>query len=254
MNSETVLIVDDAPANLKLTRLVLSGAGYDVCTAADAEEALQLVKDFRPRAVLTDIRLQGMDGLELVRRLRTDPATHDMVILAVTASALRSDEQKAAEAGCDGFIVKPYDTRKLPAILRQHLSRPASPSTRPAPPAGALPTAELRRRFLAEGAEQSRRLIETLGTGFHREEARDTFRRWSGLGKTLGTGTDRRACAPGRDAAGRAAPAGFAATIRDAQPASPAFHSAAAAQTGHGAIARADDQTARREEARIDCV
>jgi len=186
MNGETVLIVDDAPANLKLTRLVLSDAGYDVCTAADAEEALQLVKDFRPRAVLTDIRLQGMDGLELVRRLRTDPATHDMIILAVTASALRSDEQKAAEAGCDGFIVKPYDTRKLPAIVRQHLSGPASPSTRPAPPTGTLPTAELRKRFLAEGAEQSRRLIETLGTGFHREEARDTFRRWSGLGKSLG--------------------------------------------------------------------
>jgi DNA-binding response OmpR family regulator len=182
MNGETVLIVDDAPANLKLTRLVLSDAGYDVCTAADAEEALKLVKDFRPRAVLTDLRLHGMDGLELVWRLRTDPATHDMVILAVTASALRSDEQKAAEAGCDGFIVKPYDTRKLPAIVRQHLSRPAAP-------AGAqniLPTAELRRRFLAEGAEQSRRLIETLGTSFHREEARDTFRRWSGLGKTLG--------------------------------------------------------------------
>jgi two-component system cell cycle response regulator DivK len=188
MNGETVLIVDDAPANLKLTRLVLSDAGYDVCTAADAEEALKLVKDFRPRAVLTDIRLQGMDGLELVRRLRTDPATHDMVILAVTASALRSDEQKAAEAGCDGFIVKPYDTRKLPAIVRQHLSRPAAanPSTRPAAATGTLPTAELRRRFLAEGAEQSRRLLETLATSFHRQEARDTFRRWSGLGKTLG--------------------------------------------------------------------
>jgi DNA-binding response OmpR family regulator len=188
MNGETVLIVDDAPANLKLTRLVLSDAGYDVCTATDAEEALKLVKDFRPRAVLTDIRLQGVDGLELVRQLRTDPATHDMVILAVTASALRSDEQKAAEAGCDGFIVKPYDTRKLPAIVRQHLSGPAatSPTTRSATSKGTLPTAELRRRFLAEGAEQSRRLIESLGTRFPRQEARDTLRRWSGLGKTLG--------------------------------------------------------------------
>jgi len=190
MSSETVLIVDDAPANLKLTRLVLSDAGYDVCIAKDAEEALKMVKDFHPRAILTDLRLPGMDGLELARRLRTDPATHDMVILAVTACVLRSDEQKAAEAGCDGFIVKPYDTRKLPAIVRQHLSRPgaASHSTRLAAPAAArtLPAAELRRRFLAEGAEQSRRLIESLGTGFRRHEAQDTFRRWSGLGKTLG--------------------------------------------------------------------
>jgi len=190
MSTETVLIVDDAPANLKLTRLVLADAGYDVCTATDGEEALKLVKDFQPRAVLADIGLRGMDGLELVRRLRTEPATQDMVILAVTASALRSDEQKATEAGCDGFIVKPYDTRKLPAIVRQHLSRPAAAglSTRPATEKGTLPTAELRKRFLAEGAEQSRRLIETLGTSFPHEQARDTFRRWSGLGKTLGQG------------------------------------------------------------------
>jgi DNA-binding response OmpR family regulator len=191
MSSETVLIVDDAPANLKLTRLVLTDAGYDVCIAKDAEEALKMVKDFHPRALLTDLRLPGMDGLELARRLRMDPATEDMVILAVTACALRSDERKAAEAGCDAFIVKPYDTRKLPAIVRQHLSRPSAAGSSPRPAATAaatrtLPTAELRRRFLAEGAVQCRRLIESLGANFHRQEAQETFKRWSGLGKTLG--------------------------------------------------------------------
>ena len=186
MNAETVLVVDDAPANLKLTELVLAGAGYDIQTARDAEEALTMLRDIRPRAVLTDLRLPGIDGLELARRLRADPATQDSVILAVTASALRSDEQSAVAAGFDGFIVKPYDTRKLSAIVRQHLARTTAFGTRPRLEAGSLPTAELRRRFLAEGAEQSRRLIETLGTDFDRENARAIFKRWSGLGGTFG--------------------------------------------------------------------
>src|SRR5690242_9565986 len=186
MNAETVLVVDDAPANLKLTELVLAGAGYDIQTARDAEEALTMLRDIRPRAVLTDLHLPGIDGLELARRLRADPATQDSVILAVTASALRSDEQSAVAAGFDGFIVKPYDTRKLSAIVRQHLARTTAFGTRPRLEAGSLPTAELRRRFLAEGAEQSRRLIETLGTDFDRENARAIFKRWSGLGGTFG--------------------------------------------------------------------
>ena len=188
MSSETVLIVDEAPANRKLTELVLAGAGYQVCSAKDAEEALQLVRDFRPRAVLTDIHLPGMDGLELTRRLRTDPATQDTIILAVTACALRSDEQKASEAGFDGYIVKPYDTRKLPAIVRGHLSRTAAANLipPPAPAAATIPAAEVRRRFLAEGAEQSRSLMAILGTHFDPQEARTTFKRWAGLGSTLG--------------------------------------------------------------------
>ena len=189
MNNETVLIVDDAPANRKLTELVLAGAGYQVCTAGDAEEALKLVRDFRPRAVLTDIRLPGMDGLELTRRLRTDPATQDAIILAVTACALRSDEQEAIDAGFDGYIVKPYDTRKLPAIVRRHLSRTALASLIPplaSPPTATISAAELRRRFLAEGAEQSGCLMATLGTNFDLQKARTTFQRWAGLGNTMG--------------------------------------------------------------------
>jgi two-component system, cell cycle response regulator DivK len=189
MSSESVLIIDEAPANLKLTSLVLADAGYDVRTAKDAEEALALMRDFRPRAVITGIRLPGIDGLELTRRLRTDPSTQDTVILAVTACALGSDEQKATEAGFDGYILKPYDTRKLPAVVRQHLSRaaghrPGARHTAAAPIA--IPTDELRRRFLAEGAEQSRKLTEATGAGFDCDHARSTFKRWAGLGSTLG--------------------------------------------------------------------
>ena len=184
MSPETVLVVDDAPANLKLTELVLAGAGYDVQTAKDAEEALDKLRDFRPHAVLTDLRLPGMDGLELARRLRNDPATQDAVILAVTACALRSDERKAVAAGFDGYIVKPYDTRKLPAMVQQYLARTEASPNRPR--SGVTPPAELRRRFLAEGAEQSRRLIETLATDFDRENAIAVLKRWLGLGGAFG--------------------------------------------------------------------
>jgi DNA-binding response OmpR family regulator len=104
---------------------------------------------------------------------------------------LRSDEQKAADAGFDGYIVKPYDTRKLPAIVRQHLVRRGqnqhpSPIAAVAAQSGEVPDAEIRRRFLAEGAEQSRRLIESLGRNFDRDDARTTVNRWDGLGRTLG--------------------------------------------------------------------
>src|SRR5690349_18287709 len=101
MSSEPILIVDEAPANLKLTRLVLAGAGYDVRTANDAEEALQVLRQFRPRVILTDLHLPGMNGLELTRRLRMDPATENTIILAVTGSALESDEHRARAAGFD---------------------------------------------------------------------------------------------------------------------------------------------------------
>jgi two-component system cell cycle response regulator DivK len=189
MPSEPILIVDDAPANLKLTRLVLAGAGYDVRTARDAEEALRLLRQFHPRVILTDVHLPGMNGLELTRRLRTDPATEDTIILAVTGCALENDEHQARAAGFDGYIIKPYDTRKLPAIVRQHLARAAGSVDQSQPaaaPGNTLPPTELRRRFLAEGAEESRGLIEQLHAGFNAAQAREVVRRWIGVGNTLG--------------------------------------------------------------------
>src|SRR5712692_5651615 len=159
MTSDPILIVDETPANLKLTQLVLASAGYDVRTAKDAEEALDVIHEFHPRLILTGIRLPGMDGLELTRRLRTDLTTHDTVILALTGCALKNDEQRAIDDGVDGYIVKPYDTRKLPAIVRQHLARSAGSHARASFAAAAggaeIPAGELRKRFLAEGAEQS---------------------------------------------------------------------------------------------------
>jgi two-component system, cell cycle sensor histidine kinase and response regulator CckA len=95
---EPILIVDDNPANLKLARVMLTAEGYEVRVAVDAEEALSLLADFRPRLILMDLQLPGMDGLTLTRRLKDDPATCDVAIVALTAYAMKGDEDKAMQA------------------------------------------------------------------------------------------------------------------------------------------------------------
>jgi len=114
---EPILIVDDNPTNLKLARVVLAAEGYEVRVAVDAEEALTILDGFHPRLILMDLQLPGMDGLTLTRRLKGDPATSGVAILALTAYAMKGDEEKARQAGCDGYITKPIDTRTLPAVI-----------------------------------------------------------------------------------------------------------------------------------------
>jgi CheY-like chemotaxis protein len=121
MAGEPILIVDDNPANLKLARVLLASEGYEVRTAADAEEALAVLKAFRPRLILMDIQLPGMDGLELTRRLKADPAMRGIVILGLTAYAMKGDEERILAAGCDGYVAKPIDTRRLPSQIAELL-------------------------------------------------------------------------------------------------------------------------------------
>jgi CheY-like chemotaxis protein len=122
MAGERILVVDDNPANLRLLRLLLSGESYEVRTADGAEEAITILEDFRPRLILMDLQMPGMNGFELARRLKGDAATRDIVIVALTAYAMKGDEERAREAGCDGYVSKPIDTRTLPALVARHLS------------------------------------------------------------------------------------------------------------------------------------
>jgi CheY-like chemotaxis protein len=117
-----ILIVDDNPSNTKLLVFLLQAKGYDVRSAANADEALAVIAEHRPRLILMDLQLPGMDGLTLTRKLKADPATQDISIIAATAYAMRGDEERARAAGCDGYITKPIDTRQLPADIARFLA------------------------------------------------------------------------------------------------------------------------------------
>jgi CheY-like chemotaxis protein len=122
MAGEAILIVDDNPANLKLARVVLSAAGFEVRTAVDAEDALRALRVFRPRVVLMDLQLPGMDGFDLTRRLKADPDHRSILVIALTAYAMKGDEEKARAAGCDGYLAKPIDTRSLASTVAGYLA------------------------------------------------------------------------------------------------------------------------------------
>jgi two-component system, cell cycle response regulator DivK len=122
MAGESILIVDDNAQNLKLARVILATEGYDVRTAADAEEALRLLTSYAPRLILMDLQLPGMDGLELTRHLKADPARQGLVIVALTAYAMKGDEEKARAAGCDGYVTKPIDPGRFASVVAEHLA------------------------------------------------------------------------------------------------------------------------------------
>ena len=123
MAGEAILVVDDNAQNLKLARVMLSAEGYQVRTAVDAEEALELLAGFTPRLILMDIQLPGMDGLELTRRLKADPQRQDILVVALTAYAMKGDHERALAAGCDGYLAKPIDSDALAGMVGAMLSR-----------------------------------------------------------------------------------------------------------------------------------
>jgi CheY-like chemotaxis protein len=192
MLKNSILVVDDTPVNLKLVRLLLSRNGFDVRTAATAEEALKVVKQFQPELVLADIQLPGMSGLEFTRRLRADPTSQNTVVVALTAFAMNGDEDKALAAGCNGYITKPIDTRTFPALIRQYLKNsPAraaeSPMTySPQADDGESQIQELRQAFITDGKQETARLISNLGTSFDDAEASVIAHRWAGSGGSIG--------------------------------------------------------------------
>jgi CheY-like chemotaxis protein len=117
MNGASILVVDDNNTNLKLVSDVLEFDGYRIMKASDAEAAQAIIRSTPPDLILMDIALPGMDGLTLTRQLKADEATRHIIIVALTAFAMKGDDQKARDAGCDGYITKPIDTRTLPAAV-----------------------------------------------------------------------------------------------------------------------------------------
>jgi CheY-like chemotaxis protein len=119
--SAKILVVDDNPTNLKLVSELLEFEGHEVLKAVDAEEAQVVLASTLPNLILMDIALPGMDGLTLTRKLKADERTRHIRIVALTAFAMKGDDLKALDAGCNGYVTKPIDTRKFPAEVAAFL-------------------------------------------------------------------------------------------------------------------------------------
>jgi CheY-like chemotaxis protein len=125
--------VEDNPMNLELVSDVLRSAGYTVLEAMTAAEGIRIATERLPDLVLLDLRLPDMDGLEVVRRLRTDPRTAALPIVAVTAQAMKGDEEAARIAGCWGYITKPVNTRTLVLEIGRYLGTKVRNGGQPRP-------------------------------------------------------------------------------------------------------------------------
>jgi two-component system cell cycle response regulator DivK len=123
-----VLIIEDNPANMTLAMFLLQSAGHDVLSATDAEAGLTLARSERPNLILMDIQLPGMDGLEATGLLKRDAATRSIPVIALTALAMKGDEERIRAAGCDGYIAKPLAYKELLAVVANYLvvGRPVS--------------------------------------------------------------------------------------------------------------------------------
>jgi CheY-like chemotaxis protein len=116
-----VLIVEDNPRNLKLMRDLLEHAGYSTLEATTAEDGLALARTHRPDLVLMDVQLPGIDGVQALARLRADPATNGIPVVAVTAFAMKEDRARFAAAGFDGYLEKPISVRAFSDQIAQML-------------------------------------------------------------------------------------------------------------------------------------
>ena len=119
-----ILIVEDNAANMKLAIFLLESAGHTALTARDAEAGLTLARNEHPNLILMDIQLPGMDGLEAVVLLKRDDVTRVIPVIALTALAMKGDEERIRAAGCDGYIAKPIRYQEFLATIATQLARP----------------------------------------------------------------------------------------------------------------------------------
>jgi two-component system cell cycle response regulator DivK len=119
----TVLIVEDNPTNMTLAVFLLQSAGHKVLKAVDAEAGLTLAREERPNLILMDIQLPGMDGLQATALLKGSEATRDIPVIALTALAMKGDEERIRAAGCDGYIAKPMRYQEFLATIEGQLGR-----------------------------------------------------------------------------------------------------------------------------------
>ncbi len=123
MPDKNVMVVEDNEKNRKLMRVVLRAKGYNIIEATTGEEALSLLKNQKPDIILMDIQLPGIDGLTLIKQIKASVITKDIPIIAVTAYAMKGDEQKILETGCNAYVSKPVNTQELPLIVEKYINK-----------------------------------------------------------------------------------------------------------------------------------
>lgn len=120
----TILVVEDNPINMKLVVLLLETASHKVLSATSAEAGLNIAREQQPDLILMDIQLAGMDGLEATAILKLDPETSSIPVIALTALAMKGDEERIMAAGCDGYIAKPINYKEFLATVARRLNSP----------------------------------------------------------------------------------------------------------------------------------
>lgn len=187
MAGAPILVVDDAPVNLKLMRLLLTHEGYEVRTAERAEDALRMLSDYRPELILADIKMPGMDGLEMTRRVKRNPQTSPIRVVALTGCAMDADREEAFQAGFDDYITKPIDTSTLAGKVREILTRPSpQPGSRLDAGPRSMELQKLRRLFLDEGIGFCEQLLRKVGSTLDRAQAAEHFHQWIGSAGLFG--------------------------------------------------------------------
>jgi CheY-like chemotaxis protein len=122
MSMKAVLVVEDDELNLKLVRELLEFSGFETLEATNGLEALDVVRKKQPSLVLMDIQMPGMDGLEATRRIKADPQTRDIPVVALTSSAMKGDKEAILAAGCDAYMSKPIDIHRLLDLIKGFFS------------------------------------------------------------------------------------------------------------------------------------
>jgi two-component system cell cycle response regulator DivK len=120
--SKRILVIEDTEDNRRILRDLLTNAGFELIEAVDGEKGVAAALDSKPDLILMDIQLPVIDGYEATRRIKANPTTQHIPIIAVTSYAMSGDEMKAREAGCDGYVAKPFSPRQILATIRGLLS------------------------------------------------------------------------------------------------------------------------------------
>ena len=121
MASKRILLVEDNEVNMRLVKLTLKNQNYEFIEATNAEDAIDLAEQHRPDLIILDIQLPKMDGYEVARVLKTKDSIKNIPIIALTAHAMKGDEERVLSSGCDAYVSKPLDTNKFRGLVKSYL-------------------------------------------------------------------------------------------------------------------------------------